>query len=222
MLFIKTLLADNCYSFCLIGEKGMDIMEYINQAKDIMINPKKAMKGLKDKKISRNDILFYAGILNIFVFISIFIEYFFVWDAGIGGSLSFAFLLYILSVAGVIIFGYLLYILAPMFKAKQNKMQAMKLGIYVLTPMMIAGIFNAIQQDPVPLILIFLAGIYGLFILYHGLPIFMEVPKENHMSFFVIALIILFVGWGIINGIWIVYDTWWYETFWTPSYEYMM
>jgi len=111
---------------------------------------------------------------------------------------------YILSIVGIIVFGFLLNALAGNFKSKKNKMQALKLVSYAATPWLLLGIVNIF---PAASLIALLGGIYGLYILYLGIPIFMETPKEQQMPYFVIGLIVFIIVMGVV---------WWLSSFiWT-------
>ena len=177
----------------------MDIMKMVNQAKDIVLNPSGTMKKLKDEKVTTKDIIIYLGIVGIPTFLGILLGYGFFWWGGFGGLIGYAFALaiitYILSIVGVIAFGFILGALAPTFKTKQDKMQAMKLVAYAATPWLLLGIVNIF---PAAALISLLGGLYGLYILYLGIPILMGTPKDQQMPYFIVGLIIYIVVMGVI------------------------
>ncbi|MBE3120868.1 MAG: YIP1 family protein [Thermoplasmata archaeon] len=186
----------------------MDIMKIVHQAKNLIINPKGTMFKLKDEQVTMKDIIIYLAIVAAPTFLGMLIGYGFFWGGGAGQLLGYAFAMaiitYILSIIGVIVFGFLLNALAGNFKSKQNKMQALKLVSYAATPWLLLGIVNIY---PVIGLIALLGGIYGLYILYLGIPIFMETPKEQEMPYFVISLIVFIVVMGLV---------WWLSSFiWT-------
>jgi hypothetical protein len=186
----------------------MDIMKIVHQAKNLIINPKGTMFKLKDEQVTMKDIIIYLAIVAAPTFLGMLIGYGFFWWGGAGQLLGYAFAMaiitYILSIVGIIIFGFILNALAGNFKSKQNKMQALKLVSYAATPWLLLGIVNIY---PVVGLIALLGGIYGLYILYLGIPIFMETPKEQEMPYFVISLIVFIVVMGLV---------WWLSSFiWT-------
>jgi hypothetical protein len=185
----------------------MDIMKIVNQTKNLMINPKGTLLKLRDEQATMKDIIIYLAIVAVPTFLGMLIGYGFFWG-GFGNFLGYAFAMavitYILSIVGIIVFGFLLNALAGNFKSKKNKMQALKLVSYAATPWLLLGIVNIF---PVASIIALLGGIYGLYILYLGIPIFMETPKEQQMPYFVIGLIVFIVVMGVV---------WWLSSFiWT-------
>jgi hypothetical protein len=186
----------------------MDIMKIVHQAKNLIINPKGTMFKLKDEQFTMKDIIIYLAIVAAPTFLGMLIGYGFFWWGGAGQLLGYAFAMavitYILSIVGVIVFGFLLNALAGNFKSKQNKMQALKLVSYAATPWLLLGIVNIY---PVIGLIALLGGIYGLYILYLGIPIFMETPKEQEMPYFIVSLIVFIVVMGLV---------WWLSSFiWT-------
>lgn len=181
----------------------MNIMKMIQQAKNLLINPKGTLLKLKDEQVSMMNIIIYLAIIAIPTFLGMLVGYGFFW--GIGNFLGYAFAMaiitYILSIVGIIIFGFILNALAGNFKSKQNKMQALKLVSYAATPWLLLGIVNIY---PVIGLIALLGGIYGLYILYLGIPIFMETPKEQEIPYFIISLIVYIVVIGLV---------WWLSSF---------
>jgi hypothetical protein len=82
---------------------------------------------------------------------------------------------------------------APKFASRKNLTNAFKLVAYSWTPTWLAGILLLL---PSLSWLVNLASLYGLYLLYHGLPILMETPKEKVTVYFLsaVALSIVLVG----------------------------
>jgi hypothetical protein len=186
----------------------MDIMKTVNQAKDLVFNPKGTMEKLKKEKVETKDVIMYLAIVGLPTFLGVLIGYGFLWIGFTGTLLGYAFALaiitYILSIIGIMVFGFILNALAKNFKTKENKMQAMKLVSYAATPWLLLGIANIF---PAASIISLLGGLYGLYILYLGIPILMETPKDQQMSYFIVGLIVyiivMAVIWWLIGWLWI-------------------
>lgn len=199
----------------------MDIMKNINQAKDLVLNPVGTLKKLKDEKVELNDIIIYLAIVGFPTFIGLLIGYGFVWS-GAGNLIGYGFALsiitYIMMIIGVIIFGFILNAIAPNFKTTQNKMQALKLVSYAATPWLLLGIAYIF---PAAGLISLLGGLYGLYILYIGIPILMGTGKDQQLGLFVVGLIIYIVIMGVIS--WLTSWIWWqlvWSTAWYPGYGY--
>ena len=184
----------------------MDIMKTVNQAKDLIFNPKGTMEKLKNEKVELKDIIVYLAIVAIPTFLGLLIGYGFIW--GVGGLIGYAFVIaiitYIMSIIGIIVFGFILNALAPSFKTKQNKMQALKLVSYAATPWLLLGIVNIY---PAASLISLVGGLYGLYMLYLGIPILMGTSKEQQMPFFIVGLIVYIIVMGVIN--WLTGWIWW-------------
>ena len=184
----------------------MDIMKTVNQAKDLIFNPKGTMEKLKNEKVELKDIIVYLAIVAIPTFLGLLIGYGFIW--GVGGLIGYAFVIaiitYVMSIIGIIVFGFILNALAPSFKTKQNKMQALKLVSYAATPWLLLGIVNIY---PAASLISLVGGLYGLYMLYLGIPILMGTSKEQQMPFFIVGLIVYIIVMGVIN--WLTGWIWW-------------
>ena len=66
--------------------------------------------------------------------------------------------------------------LAPTFSAPKNPQNAMKLAVYSMTPVWLAGVFALI---PGLGFLRLLALIYGVYVFWLGLPILMKSPADK-------------------------------------------
>jgi hypothetical protein len=159
------------------------------------------------EKTSTQDIIIYLAIVGIPTFLGIIIGYGFIGWGSYGTFIGYAFGLaivtYIFSIVGVIIFGFILNILSESFKTKQNQMQAMKLVAYAATPWLLLGIFNIF---PAASVISLLGGLYGIYILYIGIPILMETPKEQHIPYLIVSIIvfiiIMFIIYWLVGMIW--------------------
>jgi len=198
----------------------MDIMKIVNQAKDLIFNPQGTMKKLKDEKVELKDIIFYLAVVAFPLLLGNLLGYGIIWGGGsyIGWGFAIAIISYIGAIIGVVIFGFILNMLAPSFKTKQNQMQAFKLVSYAATPWLLLGIINIF---PAAGIIAFLGLLYGLYILYLGIPILMETPKEQQMIFFIIGLVVYIIVGGLISFItgWIWTSLFW-SSFYTPGWGY--
>ena len=192
----------------------MDIMKIINQVISVLMNPKEALKKVKNEKVEIMDIIIYLGIVGIPTLIGFILGYGVIGYGGafLGISVGAAIIYYIVAIIGIIVFGYILNAFAPTFKSKQDKMQALKLVAYSSTPWLVAGIF---YLHPSIWFLPALAGLYGLYILYIGIPILMETPKEQHIPFLLVAIVIYII---IMGAVWTIANQIWWRVYWSTVY----
>ena len=73
--------------------------------------------------------------------------------------------------------------LAPRFGGTRNFASALKLSVYSHTPLWLAGVFLLIPGLNFLLIL----GVYGLYLLWVGLPVLMQVPDERAFPYAIFA-----------------------------------
>jgi hypothetical protein len=110
---------------------------------------------------------------------------------------SFGFGLLGLFLVGLIING-----LAPTFSGERNQRQALKTAAYAFTPAWISSVFGLL---PVFATLLELAaGIYGIYLLYLGLPLLMRSPREKAVGYtasVVICTILLGVAFGALSAV---------------------
>ena len=88
-------------------------------------------------------------------------------------------IVYLLTFAMVYIIASVIDLLAPRFGGQRNFANAVKLSVYSHTPLWLAGIFLLIPGLNFLLIL----GIYGLYLLWTGLPLLMQVPDEKALPY---------------------------------------
>jgi hypothetical protein len=113
-------------------------------------------------------------------------------------ALVWAIVWYALILVALYIEGLVINALAPSFGSKQNLVYAYKLAVYSSTPMFIAGILNII---PALGILVFIISLYSFYLLYIGMPVMMETPKEKHVGYYVVTLIVMLIIYFIVGGI---------------------
>ncbi len=177
----------------------MDIQGVFKTAIEIVKTPKDFIKKWSAKPTPAMDLIKnYVLILAFIPAIAMFIGYafvglnfgFFSYKFPIEAALIISIVQLVTTVAGVYVGGYVINFLASNFKSKQNLDKSVNLVALGATPSLLAGVFYVY-----PSLSIFaaLAGLYGLYILYQGLPVFMETPKKQQMTYFIVALVAMIV-----------------------------
>jgi hypothetical protein len=90
--------------------------------------------------------------------------------------------------------------LAPKFGGEKNSSQALKIAAYSFTPALVAGVLRII---PTLGILAGLASLYGVYLLYLGLPQLMKSPPEKTVSYTLVVVacaIGVFLVLGLVTG----------------------
>jgi len=124
----------------------------------------------------------------------------------IASSLASGVVSYILTLVGVYILALIIDALAPTFAGEKNINQAFKVAAYSYTPGWILGVLMIIPALS-PLMIL---GLYGLYILYLGLPVLMKSPQEKSLGYtvtVVVAAIVIFIVIGFISRAFISYPT---------------
>ena len=70
-------------------------------------------------------------------------------------------------------------VLAPRFGGRKHFSNALKLAVYSHTPLWLAGVFLMVPG----LSFLLLLGVYGVYLLWVGLPLMMEVPKARVLPY---------------------------------------
>jgi hypothetical protein len=109
---------------------------------------------------------------------------------------------YVLLLASVYVVALITDNLAPTFNAQRDMSQALKLVAYSFTPGFIGGIFNII---PALAILGALLSLYGLYLMYLGVPVMMKAPPEKAAAYtgviIAITIVVMIVIYAIIGAI---------------------
>jgi hypothetical protein len=184
-------------------------MNLVERAKNILLTPAKEWAVIKGEKLTIADMFTkYAMLLAAIPAVAGFIGYsligvsygFGTFRVPIGTALVWAILQYILSLAGVFLIAFIMDTLAPTFGCTKDMVAAVKIVVFSYTAAWVAGILNIIPSLG---ILVGIASIYSLYLMYMGLQIVKDVPKDKMVGYFVvtiIAAVVVFVVIGMIVG----------------------
>jgi hypothetical protein len=118
-------------------------------------------------------------------------------------ALVFAIISYLLAFVTVYVLAWIIDALAPTFGATRNFANALKLSVYSYTPWWLAGIFLLIPG----LWFLRILGLYGLYLMWLGLPVLMKAPtRENttigyFVAIIVVAIVIAYILSRILGAI---------------------
>jgi hypothetical protein len=116
-------------------------------------------------------------------------------------GLTFAILTYVLGLVAVFVVGLIIDALAPTFGGEKNATQALKCAVYAYTPAWVAGVLHLI---PALGTLALIAALYGLYLLYLGLPVLMKAPQDKAIGYTVVVVlcaIVLSIVLSVIGGV---------------------
>jgi hypothetical protein len=104
---------------------------------------------------------------------------------------------FILGLVGLYLVGFVINLLAPTFSGASDQRQALKTAAYALTP---AWLGTALSFLPKGALLQLLAGIYGIYLLYLGLPVLMRARRQNAAGYTATVVVCAFLI-GILFGV---------------------
>jgi hypothetical protein len=107
-----------------------------------------------------------------------------------GAGVAHAVLGYILSLGWVYVLALVIHAFSPKFEGHGEFMDALKVAAFTPTPAWVGGVFNVI---PSLWIIGFLLSLYSVYLLYLGLPILTEPPKEKELPYFCVVLLTMIV-----------------------------
>ncbi len=121
-----------------------------------------------------------------------------VYRIPVGTAFVWAIVYYLFTLIGLFLDGIIINAFTQVYDSEHCAVKAYKLAVYSYTPAFLAGVLNII---PTAGFLVFLISLTGIYLLYHGLPVMMQTPKEKLTNYVIsvsLAVIILHV---ILSGI---------------------
>jgi hypothetical protein len=97
---------------------------------------------------------------------------------------------WVLSLAGTWLAGLIVEKLAPTFQSRSSPVQALKLVIYAMTPVWLAGVLNLV---PALSVLVILAALYSIYLFYLGLPPVMGTPADKVIPYMAVSAVVVIV-----------------------------
>ena len=102
---------------------------------------------------------------------------------------------YVLAFVVVYVVALIIDALAPTFGGVKSVPNALKLAVYSYTPVWLAGVFMLIPG----LRFLTILGLYGLYLLYKGLPVLMRSPADKTFGY-AAAVVVCAIVIGLILG----------------------
>lgn len=180
-------------------------MNLIDRVKNIITKPNTEWDVIDAEqtdagKIITGYVLPLAGAAAIAAFIGyafIGVSYFGFRVTGVEWGLYYALNVLINAILSVFICSFIVDALAPSFGSEKNYVKSLKLVAYSFTPAWIGGLLAIF---PPIAIVGALLGIYGLYLMYIGIPKLKKTPPDKHVGYFVVILIVtilvyILVGW---------------------------
>jgi hypothetical protein len=180
-------------------------MNIVDRAKNIIMTPKTEWPTISaETPVIQEIMLNYVLPLSLIPAVAQVIGYGFVGGTIIsyplGAAIAMGIVTFLTALVGVFIAAYVVDILAPSFGSEKNLGRAVQLVAYSNTPAWVAGILNIV---PALGFLVLLASLYGIYLLYLGMPFQMKTPKEKVVPYLIVAIIaviVVYVILGLILG----------------------
>ena len=184
-------------------------MDIVTRVQGILLKPKEEWEKIKGESIPISKLFTsYAILLALippiarFIRFSLFgrrVSYEGFIQIGTGRILFYSIFMFIFYLAVVYLIGYIINALAPTFSSKQNLENAMKLAVFSMTPVWLAGILNII---PYLGWLSILASLYGVYLFYLGFtnPL-MDTPEDKVGGYFIVSIVVAIVLVGVASAV---------------------
>lgn len=188
----------------------MDFKKIIERVKNILLTPKVewpviAAEPATTASLYKNYLLWLAAIPAVLGFIDATVFGYSVpfmgsFRIGIGAALQGAVVSYVMTLVGVFVFSLIVNALAPTFGGTKDSVQALKAVAYASTASLVIGGVAAIVPWLGGLLALG-ALIYGIYLLYLGLPPTMKCPPEKAAGYTAVAMIVALVIGAIFWGL---------------------
>lgn len=102
---------------------------------------------------------------------------------------------YVLSLVMVFVLALIIDAMAPTFEGTKSQIGALKLSAYASTAAFVGGVFSLLPSLSV---LGALAALYGVYLLYTGLPVLMKCPSDKAVAYTAVVVVCAIVGGVVI------------------------
>ncbi len=180
------------------GSSGFDIKGTFMDAIALVRDPKVFMTARADAAPPvMTTITRYVAILAVIPFLFTLIGYL-IFPHGHHGvyAIGAGIVSYIFALVSVVVVGYIVFMLAPRFASVADLNKATKLVSYVYTPVFLIAVVNIV---PSLTFLNILALLYGLYIVYIGLPIVLKTPQARVVMYVIATLVVTFIVYFILD-----------------------
>ncbi len=179
-------------------------MNLIERAKNILISPAKEWDVIAGEepdinKIFTGYVIPLAGTAALAAFIGYGLIGFNMLGyrmSGIDWGIYQALVSFIVSVCSVFLTAYVIDALAPSFNSEKNFGRSFQLVAYSYTAGWVGGLFQIL---PAIAFLGTILSLYGLYILYLGMPKLKNTPADKHLGYFVVTLIVLIAVYIVVG-----------------------
>ncbi len=179
-------------------------MNLADRAKKIIMTPTTEWEAIKNESLSTGQMIGgYAAILALIPAVAGFIGKSMIGISLLGSTIKipvvpgilWAILTYVMSLVSLWIMAIIIDGLAPSFGAAKDMNASMKVSVFSMTAVWIAGIFTII-----PLLgILAIVGLYSLYLLYVGMKIVKAPAPDKMTAYYIITLVVAIVVYFIIS-----------------------
>lgn len=117
---------------------------------------------------------------------------------GIASGLTGAIVMYVMAFVGVWVLSFIVDFLAPQFGGQRDPLRALKVVAYSYTPAWVAGVLHLVPSLGA---LVLLATLYGLYVMYLGLPVLMRTPAEKAMPYTAVVVVCAILVYFVLGAL---------------------
>ncbi|WP_457329289.1 Yip1 family protein [Rhizobacter sp. P5_C2] len=175
-------------------------MNLIQRVQDILLKPKQTWPAIDAEPATQASI--YKGYVLILAAIppvASFLGLIFIVGPGFWG-LSTLVLGYVLALVNVFVLTLIVDALAPSFGGTKGQVSALKLVAYASTAGWVGGVFHLV---PGLWILGIIASLYGIYLIYLGLPVLMKCPQDKagaYTAVVIVCAIVIYIVLGALTA----------------------
>lgn len=178
-----------------------------DRVKRLVLLPKEEWQAIEEEALTEKDIYTrYVMVLAAIPPVAGFIGYSIVGvgpfgqtlRVPIGAGIAHMLIGYLLALGAVYLLALVVNGFAQKFDAPTDFLSALKLAAFAPTPGWVAGVFNII---PSLWIIGVLLSLYGLYLIYVGLPILMRPPAEKFPPYLVVVMMAAIVFVAVLHGV---------------------
>jgi hypothetical protein len=176
-------------------------MNLVDRAKNILMSPTSEWEVIKTESLTNGQMIGgYAAILALIPAAASFVGKCLVGVPLIGRipimpGLLWAVLTYVMSLVSLWIMAIIIDGLAPSFGATKDMNASMKVSVFSMTAVWVAGIFTIL-----PLLgILAIIGLYSLYLLYVGMKVVKAPAADKLMAYYIITLVVAIVVYFVIS-----------------------
>jgi hypothetical protein len=173
----------------------MKKIDLVERAKSIILQPKQEWELIdreqyEVKDLFTNYVLILAAIPAVVGFVGASIVplggYLSSYRIPIPNGIAHMVIDYLFSLGSVYVLAVIIDGFAPTFGGEKNFLQSMKLAVFSSTALWLAGVFFILPAMSI----LYLLGLYSLYLLYLGLPLLMNVHEDKRVPYFVVIAVL--------------------------------